>query len=160
MRLTADYRHNFTALYGLEGFCRVRVFAAGDEAEAQRAAGAVVILSQDEESPPSVRYNVEVIAAEVLLRFALPPSTTAFIEHHPRGWCKWRMDVRPETFELVAFAGHEPEHREVSPGRVLAALSGPEHHPLPLDVLAELVVADLLHAVEDRPGHDHPDACL
>lgn len=156
MRLSEDYRHEFTALYGLAGSCRVRVFEPDPE-EDGREAGPVVILSDNPGSVPSLRYSVEVVAAEVLLRFALPSSRTAFIEHHPRGWCRWRGGVRPETFELVTFSGAEPERREISPNRVLSVLSGPEHHRLPLDVLAELVVADLLHTVEHGPGRD-PEA--
>ncbi len=150
MRLTHDYRHRFTALYGLEGSCRVRVFEPEDpETE---GAGALVIMSDEPGSIPSLRYNVEVVAAEVLLRFALPSSQTAFVEHHPRGWCSRRGDLCPETFELVTFEEHEPGRREISPGRVLAALSGPERRGLRAEVLGEFLVAALLADIERSAG--------
>lgn len=154
MRRTADYRHDFTALYGSPGSCRVRVFEWGDEDNAE----AVVVLTDEPNSIPSVRYSVEVIAAEVLLRFALPTSATAFVEHHTSGWCERRGGIRPETFELVTFEVDEPERREVSPGRFVAALSGPEHHLLSFDVLDELVGAGLLHGVEDCPSQGSSEA--
>ena len=157
MRPTADYRHQFDALYGLPGSCRVRVFEWGDDPSVEEAE-AVVVLTDEPNSVPNVRYSVEVIAAEVLLRFALPTSETAFVEHHPRGWCERRGGIRPETFELVTFELDEPERREVSPGRFAAALSGPEHHLLSFDVLDELVCPGLLHGVEDVQSQGSPEA--
>lgn len=157
MRRTADYRHDFTALYGLPGSCRVRVFEWWDDSSVEEAE-AVVMLTDEPNSIPSVRYSVEVIAAEVLLRFALPTSATAFVEHHPSGWCERRGALRPETFELVTFEVEEPERREVSPGWFMAALSGPEHHLLSFDVLDELVGPGLLHGVEDGRSQGSPEA--
>lgn len=150
MRLAEDYRHQFTALYGLAGNCRVRVFEP--DPEDGEKAGPVVILSDEPGSVPSLRYSIEVVAAEVLLRFALPNSRTAFIEHHPRGWCRWRQAYRPETFELVTFTREDIEHREISPGVILPALSGPEHHPLPVQIVAEFVVVDLLQDLDEEGG--------
>lgn len=157
MRRTADYRHDFTALYGIPGSCRVRVFEWGDDSSVE-ADEAVVVLTDEPNSIPSVRYSVEVIAADVFLRFALPTSATAVVEHHTRGWCERRGGIRPETFDLVTFEVDEPEHREVSPGRFAAALAGPEHHLLSFDVLDELVGAGLLHGVEDCPSQGSSEA--
>lgn len=152
MRLTQDYRHDFIALYGLSGSCRVRVFEPEDPEAEGSEAGAVVIMSDKPGSMPSLRYNVEVVAAEVLLRFALPTTKTAFIEHHPRGWCSRRGDLCPETFELVAFDHPEPERREIPANgearRVLAALSGPERQSIRAEVLGEFLVAALLADIE------------
>lgn len=110
MRQSADYEHRYTALNGFEARSHVRVSEPVPE---ERSSGPVVIVSEPDQADydgPSVTNNIEQIAGEVVYRFALPSSQTAFIEHYPpaaepaapiRGWCG-------ETFDLVTFASDEP----------------------------------------------------
>lgn len=104
MRLVEDYRHDYRAANGFDAYCRVRVFEPVPE---DRELGPVVIISEptSEYDGPSVTNNIEQIAAEVVVRFALPSTQTAFIEHYPEE--AFHVPRERETFDLVTF-GQEP----------------------------------------------------
>lgn len=114
MRRIADYEHRYTASNGFEARSRVRVF----EPE-ERSASPVVIVSEPDQAGydgPSVTNNIEQIAGEVVMRFALPSSQTVFIEHYspaaePAAPAKPRGER--ETFDLVTFDRQDPEPRLV-----------------------------------------------
>jgi hypothetical protein len=79
MRPIADYEHRYTALNGLSARARARLFEPVPE---QIGFGPVAIVSdQADYDGPSVTNNIEQIAGEVVMRFALPSSQAVFIEH-------------------------------------------------------------------------------
>jgi len=124
MRMTQDYRHEYRGVNGCPGWCRVRVYEPAGEDRSSPAA--VVITSepgQGTDSGPSVTNAVEVIAAEVVTRFALTTSETVFFEHYERAEQELRAGI-PETFDLVTFSRTDPEPRMLS-GRWLLTLGTP-----------------------------------
>lgn len=142
MQLAADYEHRYAASNGFEARARVRLFEPRPE---EREAGPVVILSEPPASydGPSVTNNVGQLAAEVVMRFALPSSQTVFIEHYP-------PEAGPfgdrETFDLVTFDVEEPTLRPAWPGRWVLALGGPSWQRVERADVEEL----LGRPIEDR----------
>lgn len=117
LRLAQDYRHEYRGANGYPGWCRVRVYEPerGDDGAAGRVRPIVVMSEpgQGTDSGPSVTNAVEIVAAEVVMRFALPSSSTVFVEHYERSLQERKAGI-PETFDLVTFSGTEPEHRMLS----------------------------------------------
>lgn len=116
MRQISDYEHRYSAANGFEARSRVRVFDPWPE---ERSSGPVVVVSEPDRADyegPSVTNNIEQIAGEVVMRFALPSSQVVFIEYYP-------PEVEPaasaeprgerETFDLVTFDRENPEPRLV-----------------------------------------------
>jgi hypothetical protein len=138
MRLIQDYRHDYIASNGFAAFCRVRVL------EGEVSGGPVVIISEPATSSydgPSVTNNIEQIAAEVLVRFALPTSETTIIEHYP-------PEAEPaaqllcgehETFDLVTFSRDDPQPRLVAPGCWILQLGEPDWKPLDRETIEALI---------------------
>jgi hypothetical protein len=125
MRRIADYEHRYTASNGFEAKSRVRVF----EPE-ERSSGPVAIVSEPDQADydgPSVTNNIEQIAGEVVMRFALASSQADFIEHYPPE-AEPAVPAKPrgerETFDLVTFDREEPEPRLVL-GRWILELAEP-----------------------------------
>lgn len=112
MRRIADYEHRYTASNGFEAKSRVRVF----EPE-ERSSGPVVVVSEPDQAGydgPSVTNNIEQIAGEVVMRFALPSSQVVFIEHYPpeaEPAAPAKPGTERETFDLVTFDREDPEPR-------------------------------------------------
>ncbi len=124
MRMTQDYRHEYRGVNGCPDWCRVRVYEPAGEDRSSPAA--VVMMSepgQGTDSGPSVTNAVEVIAAEVVTRFALPTSTTVFVEHYERAMQEIAGGI-PETFDLVTFSTTDPESVMLS-GQWLLTLGTP-----------------------------------
>ncbi len=124
MRLTRDYRHEYRGVNGCPGWCRVRVYEP-DQGEEDRGYPVVLMSEsgQGADSGPSVTNAVEIIAAEVVTRFALPTSETVFVEHYERADQELRAGI-PETFDLVTFSSTDPESVMRS-GRWLLELGTP-----------------------------------
>ncbi len=126
MRLTQDYRHEYRGVNGCPGWCRVRVYEPEAETQGEDRRYPVVLMSepgQGADSGPSVTNAVEVIAAEVVTRFALPTSETVFFEHYERAEQELAAGI-PETFDLVTFSTTDPETRMLS-GQWLLTLGTP-----------------------------------
>ncbi len=110
MRRMADYEHRYTASNGFEARSRVRVF----EPE-ERSLSPVVIVSEPDQAGydgPSVTNNIEQIAGEVVMCFALPSSQAVFIEHYPpeaEPAAPAKPGAERETFDLVTFDREDPE---------------------------------------------------
>jgi hypothetical protein len=146
MRQSADYEHRYTVANGFEAKSRVRVFEPGPE---EIGFGPVVVVSKPAPAAydgPSVTNNIEQIAGEVVMRFALPSSRAVFIEHYPPE-AEPAAQLRGETFDLVTFNQEDPESRLVL-GRWILELGEPGWQPInradvelligqPLDIDAE-----------------------
>lgn len=131
----------------------MRVFEA--EAGAQRDHG--VIVSEPGTKAydgPSVTNNIEQIAAEVVMRFALPSSRTTVIEHWPPAAMQPRMPSElPETFDLVTFEREDPEARLVAPGHWILELGEPDWKQLDRETVEALIG----HPLEDaQAGRQEP----
>jgi hypothetical protein len=127
LRLAQDYRHEYRGTNAYPGWCRVRVYETerGDDG-ADPSGRPVVVMSepgQGTDSGPSVTNAVEIVAAEVVMRFALPSSRTVFVEHYERSLQELEAGI-PETFDLVTFSRTEPDHRLLS-GRWLLTFGEP-----------------------------------
>lgn len=124
MRLTQDYRHEYRGVNGCPGWCRVRVYEP-DQGDEDRGCPVVLMSEpgQGADSGPSVTNAVEIIAAEVVTRFALPTSETVFVEHYERADQELAAGI-PETFDLVTFSSTDPQSVMRS-GRWLLELSTP-----------------------------------
>lgn len=104
----------------------MRVYEPEAEPQGEDRGSPVVLMSepgQGIDSGPSVTNAVEVIAAEVVTRFALPTSETVFVEHYERAEQELRAGI-PETFDLVTFSSTDPESVMRS-GRWLLELGTP-----------------------------------
>jgi hypothetical protein len=127
MRPIADYEHRYTALNGLSARARVRLFESVPE---EIGFGPVAIVSEPDQADydgPSVTNNIEQIAGEVVMRFALPSSQAVFIEHYPpeaEPAAPAKLGTERETFDLVTFDREDPEPRLVL-GRWILELGEP-----------------------------------
>lgn len=122
MRLIEDYEHHYRAGNGFEARARVRLFEPGPS---DQAVGAVAIVSEPAAADydgPSVTNNIEQLAGEVVMRFALPSTQAVFIEHYP-------PEAEPfgdaETFDLVSFDREDPEP-VLRSGRWILELGAPD----------------------------------
>jgi hypothetical protein len=127
MRRTADYEHRYTASNGFAARARVRVFEPVLE---EIGFGPVVVVSEPDQADydgPSVTNNIEQVAGELVMRFALPGSQTVFIEHYPPE-AEHAAPAQPraerETFDLVTFDREDPKPRLVL-GRWILELGEP-----------------------------------
>lgn len=126
LKLAHDYRHEYRGANGCPGWCRVRVYEPEAETQGKDRVYPVVLMSepgQGADSGPSVTNAVEVIAAKVVTRFALPTSETVFVEHYERAEQELAAGL-PETFDLVTFSRIDPETRMLS-GRWLLQMGTP-----------------------------------
>lgn len=132
MRLVADYPHDeFVTLGGvLEASLRVRIFEPDPRDPDGRAAGPVVVLTHDQPtSEPAEDFDIGVVAAEVLVRFALGSSQTAFVEHRPRADAE-AAEGLPDAYCLLTFERDEPELRRLHDCRFALTLGEPARQPL------------------------------
>ena len=144
LRLVADYRHDYTAANnGFPARARVRVFEGSPgEATAEELAGeaspvvAVVMTDLPGDDGPNVTNNVEQLAGEIVMRFALPSSRTSFIEHYLEGRYGGRED--PETFDLVTFDRWDPEP-VLRCGRWILELGVPSWKPIDRQAVEDLI---------------------
>ena len=140
-----DYRHDYRAVNGFPGYCRVRVYEILDEGANHspsldgRSLERVVVLISEPDAAlyggPSVTNNAGIICAGVVMRFALPTSETVFIEHYPPE----ALPVRePESFDQVLFADSEP--RQIpTPGHGGVTLGGVSWSPSSREEVERLI---------------------
>jgi hypothetical protein len=106
----------------------VRVFEPGPE---EVGLGPVVVVFEPDQvdyEGPSVTNNIEQVADEAMMRFALPSSQVVFIEHYPPEAEPAPLAAEPrgerEIFDLVTFDREDPEPRLVL-GRWILELGEP-----------------------------------
>jgi hypothetical protein len=108
MHLASDYIHPYKDAGGRHAYCRVRIYLPDEAPDAP-----VVICSEVPNNPGgSITNSAEVIAAGVIRANRLP-TPLVWIEH----WPEESTDGRVETFELVAFYGHEARRGRPISGR-------------------------------------------
>src|SRR5947209_13339835 len=102
--LLRDVEHACRSLAGIEGRCRLRIYAP----TAASGGLPIVLLSElASNTGPSITNEVEQIAAEILSRYLPeqdrlePPAL--FVEHYPDTGCR-RDELAEEHFDQVTFA--------------------------------------------------------
>ena len=127
--LLRDTEHAYRSLAGIEGRCRVRIYAPPAAAD-----GLPIVLLEElaSNTGPSVTNEVEQIAAEVLSR-SLPEQDGAeppflLVEHDPDTGCR-RDELAAEHFDQVTFAHYagRPRFWNVQRGMV-QRFGEPEWH--------------------------------
>ncbi len=117
MRLAADHEHPTPH----NGRCRVRIYEPDHPGDQY-----VVIITELAENPgQSVTNCVEQLAAEVIMKHALPSSETVFIEHYEDA----ERGSESETYDLVTFSRHDPKS-ELHCGIWTIELGTPDWKPL------------------------------
>jgi hypothetical protein len=122
--LLRDTAHVYRRLAGIEGRCRVRIYAP---TVASGGLPVVLLTELPSNTGPSVTNEVEQIAAEVLSRYlpeqdgAEPPF--ALVEHYPDTGCR-RDELAAEHFDLVTFAHYAGRPRWSIQQRAMAQRFG------------------------------------
>ena len=133
----ADELFAFRGFQGTPARCRVRVFLPEDDG----GAAAYVVIATDDASAEgtSITNAAETLAAEVCLRWNLPPERLTWIEHYDyrhREGGKSALGDHPERFDRVFFSGTK---LMLLAGKLAPSLGEPTWRPTDRTSVEELI---------------------